>query len=280
MAEGPAWDLAREAASLAGVELRPLEALEDADRILDVMIATWGDHQLVPKEMIRALADSGNVPWGAFDGDTLVGYVMGWAGVDARDGLHVHSHMLAALPDRRHRGVGYALKLAQRAQALDQGIRVVRWTFDPLISRNAYFNIAKLGTLCDRFERNFYGEMTDVLNRGDRSDRLVVRWDLDRPVGPRPIPPGKAFFLLRRSGPEDLPRPERADDRGAGSPRIQIPREYLELRDRAPALATEWREVVGAVLEECFALGLIVGAFDAASESGPSYVLATPEVVT
>ena len=67
----------------------------------------------------------------------MIGYVLGWAGVDPDDGLHLHSHMLAALPDRRHRGVGYALKLAQRAQALDQGIDLVRWTFDPLVARNA-----------------------------------------------------------------------------------------------------------------------------------------------
>jgi predicted GNAT superfamily acetyltransferase len=94
--------------------------------------------------MLRALAESGNVPYGAFAERDLIGYVLGWAGVDPAEGLHTHSHMLAAVPDRRHRGVGYALKLAQRAQALDQGIRFVRWTFDPLVARNAYFNLQKL----------------------------------------------------------------------------------------------------------------------------------------
>ena len=80
--------------------------------------ATWGG-QRIDREVIRALAASGNVCWGAFDGSELIGFVLGWAGVN-EDGLHVHSHMLAALPDRRHRGVGYALKLAQRAQALER----------------------------------------------------------------------------------------------------------------------------------------------------------------
>ena len=71
------------------------------------MIATWGDHQTIPREMIRALAESGNVPFGAFEGDDLIGYVLGWVGTGpAEAGLHVHSHMLAALPDRRHAGVG------------------------------------------------------------------------------------------------------------------------------------------------------------------------------
>ncbi len=59
----------------------------------------------------------------------------------------MHSHMLAALPGPAARGVGYALKLAQRAQALDQGIHLVRWTFDPLVARNAWLNLGKLGAI-------------------------------------------------------------------------------------------------------------------------------------
>ena len=148
------WELAFEAARAAGVELRPLAELEDADRILRVMNATWAGPEPFPRELLRALADSGNVPFGAFDGDETIGYVLGWAGVDPDDGLHTHSHMLAALPDRRHRGVGYALKLAQRAQALDQGIAEIRWTFDPLGARHGYFNLSTLGAVADRFDRN------------------------------------------------------------------------------------------------------------------------------
>ena len=103
---GDAWRLAFEAARAAGVELRPLPELEDADRILHVMSATWPGHEPVPREMLRALADSGNVPFGAFDGEDAIGFVLGWVGVDPEDGLHTHSHMLAVLPDRRHAGVG------------------------------------------------------------------------------------------------------------------------------------------------------------------------------
>ena len=155
--------------------------------------------------MMTALAHSGNVRSGAYDGDRLVGFVLGWAGVDD-GGLHVHSHMLAALPDRRHRGVGYALKLAQRAQALEQDIHVVRWTFDPLVARNAWFNLGKLGAVADGFGRAFYGEMTDEINAGDRSDRLVVRWDLDPDPAPRPWPEGRPTVLAAEGDP-DGPRP-------------------------------------------------------------------------
>lgn len=255
-----AWAQAHEAARAADVELRPLTSIEDADRILGVMIATWGEHQLLPREMIRALGDSGNTPWGAFDGDELIGYVLGWSGVDRDEGLHAHSHMLATLPDRRHRGIGYALKLTQRAYCLDQGISRVRWTFDPLLSRNAHFNLNKLGATADRFLPNFYGEMTDTLNRGERSDRLMVRWDLERePAGPAR---GDGFEVLGRAGDDPTtpaPTPVRAPE---GAPAlIRIPREYHELRQRDRALADAWREATAEAFTACFEKGLLATGF-------------------
>ena len=165
------WALAHERARDAGVTLGPLTTVEDADLVNGVIGATWGGQHL-DREVVRALAISGNVSWGAFDdAGTLLGFVLGWAGVDD-DRLHVHSHMLAALPDRRHRGTGHALKLAQRAQALDQGIEIARWTFDPMVARNAWLNLGKLGAVIDRFSRNFYGSMADAINAGERSDRF------------------------------------------------------------------------------------------------------------
>lgn len=255
-----AWGQAHDAAGAAGVELRPLTSIEDSDRIVGVMIATWGEHQLLPREMIRALGDSGNTPWGAFDGDELIGYVLGWSGVDRDEGLHAHSHMLATLPDRRHRGIGYALKLAQRAHCLDQGISRVRWTFDPLLSRNAHFNLTKLGATADRFLPNFYGEMTDALNRGERSDRLMVRWDLERePAGPAR---GSGFEVLGRVG-DDPSAPSLTQVRPPqGVPAlIRIPREYHDLRQRDRALADAWRDATEAAFTACFGEGLIATGF-------------------
>lgn len=269
--EGTAWELANEAARRAGVDLRPLPTLDDADRILEVMIATWGEHQLLPREMIHALGASGNVPWGAFDGEQMIAYVLGWTGVDPEEGLHTHSHMLAALPDRRHRGVGYALKLAQRAQALDQGSDRVRWTFDPLVARNAYFNLWKLGAVADRFHRNFYGEMTDSLNRGERSDRFVVRWDLERIPGPRNVAADGAYPVLQRSDDVDAPAPVAGEVPAGGVALVQIPREYADLRERDAGLARAWRDALAAALEACLDAGLVAASFD-----GPTgaYVMA------
>jgi predicted GNAT superfamily acetyltransferase len=236
-----AWEVAESAAAAAEVTLRPADGKGDATAILEIMRATWGSEALMPPEMIVALAEAGNVPFGAFDGDTMVGYVLGWAGIDPEDGLHVHSHMLAALPDRRHRGVGSALKLAQRAGCLDQGVHLVRWTFDPMIARNAWLNLGKLGAVADRFRRDFYGPMLDALNAGDRSDRLVVRWDLDREPGPR--------------------------EPAAAAERLQVPRDYPALRKDDPDAAVRERDRVGAALDERLSAGWIVAGFDQPTSS-------------
>lgn len=236
-----AWDLAYANAGNAGVTMRPLTSVDDADALLHVMVSTWGEHQALPREMIVALAECGNVPVGAFDERQMVGYVLGWVGFDAEDGLHLHSHMLAALPGRRHRGVGYALKLAQRAQCLDQDIHVVRWTFDPLIARNAWFNLGKLGAVGDRFHRDFYGRMEDALNAGERSDRLVVRWELDREPGSRP--------------------------NVAREPAVAVPVDYLALRTADATEARSWRNRIADALEERLRQGLIVAGFDRPTSS-------------
>jgi predicted GNAT superfamily acetyltransferase len=271
---GPAWDLARAAAEAAMVDLRALKSLEQFDDALGIMVATWGAFQLPPREVITALAHSGNVPLGAYEGERLVGFVLGWAGVDER-GLHVHSHMLAALPERRHRGVGYALKLGQRAQALDQDIHVARWTFDPLVARNAWLNLGKLGAIADRFGRAFYGEMTDEINRGDRTDRLVIRWDLDPEPRPKSVPEGLPTVLVADGDP-DAPVPVPGSSPAAEGAVVEVPREHLELRQRDADLAFRWRDAAAEALEACLGAGLIASAFE---RERSAYVL-VPEAVT
>ena len=269
--DAPAWDLARAAARAAAVELRPLTTTDQFDAAIEVMIATWGPFQLLPREVFTALAHSGNVPWGAYDDARLVGFVLGWAGVD-EDGLHVHSHMLAALLDRRHRGVGYAMKLAQRAQALEQGIHVARWTFDPLVARNGWLNLGKLGAFADRFGRAFYGEMSDDLNRGDRTDRMVVRWELDREPGLRDIP-GDVPTVLAAKGDVAAPEPAQLADPGPTGAVVEIPRDHPTLRERDRALASRWRDAVAVAIETSFAAGLVVVGFD---RERSAYVFGTP----
>lgn len=243
-----AWELARSAADRAGVSFRQMSTVEDADLINEVIQSTWGGQHL-DREVVRALAVSGNVPIAAVAEDRVIGFVLGWAGVD-EDGLHVHSHMLATDPDRRHAGIGTALKLAQRAQALEQGIHVMRWTFDPMVGRNAWFNLGKLGVVADRFERSFYGAMRDTINAGERSDRFVVRWDLDRPPGLRTVPSDAVVA------------------------EVPIPLGYEEL---VPAARIEAREAFAVAVEAARAAGAVAASF---RRDDATYVFAREEDVS
>ena len=139
---------------------------------------------------------------------------------------------------------------------------MARWTFDPLVARNAWFNLGKLGAVADRFGRAFYGEMTDEINAGDRTDRLVVRWDLDpEPAGrvlaggpPRPCSRPRAIRTTPVPVPGSAPPPTEPSWRS----RASMP----DLRSRDPALGARWREATAEALEACFGAGLIAGAFD------------------
>jgi predicted GNAT superfamily acetyltransferase len=271
--QGEAWEVAREAAREAGVETKPLTELADTEAVNDVIRATWGEQSAMPPELLRAFQAGGDPPLGALAGGRVVGFALGFLGPDEK-GVHLHSHMLAVLPDVRGTGVGYALKLAQRAWALDAGIAVARWTFDPLQARNARFNLVKLGAVADRFHRHFYGDMGDELNRGDRSDRLEARWDLRRDPGTTTAVDRRVQAVLSREPTEPAPRPsEVRPPRGDSAAMVEIPSDYQALREGHPDLGLAWREAVGDALEACVAAGMVVTGFLPEC----AYLLTTPD---
>lgn len=234
---------------MTAIEVRALTTLEEIEQAVGVQVDTWGPNQLIPREILRAFQDSGNLLEGAFADDRMVGFALAFLGTD-EDGTHLHSHLLCVEPDARDGGAGYALKMAQRDWALAHGHRRIRWTFDPMLSRNAHLNLAKLGAIADRFERNFYGEMEDVLNAGDRSDRLFARWDLDRPHA---VPDtGSALIVVDRTG-EGPPVTVEPDPLVPAI--VRIPREYHALRDASPSHARAWRDAVAEAMEACFGQG-------------------------
>ena len=176
-----ASDEAAKAAALAGVQVRPLESIDEFRRASEIFDSIWGTgpaNAQLPAELIRALSHAGSYAAGARLNGSMIGAVVGFLGRD-RDGDHLHSHILGVLRSDRARGVGYALKQHQRAWALEQGLRRVMWTFDPLVRRNAHFNLHKLGAEAASYHDNFYGAMTDGVNAGDESDRILVSWQLD-----------------------------------------------------------------------------------------------------
>lgn len=170
---------AERAASNAAVTVRELTGIaEQADsiRLLSEIWKRAPENPPVPPELLRALSKAGNYIAGAFAGERLVGVAIAFHADPERHALH--SHIAGVSAAHAGRSVGFALKQHQRAWALQHGLDVIEWTFDPLVARNAYFNIVKLGARPEEYLANFYGEIADGVNGDDETDRLLVRWHL------------------------------------------------------------------------------------------------------
>ena len=171
----------------SGVQIRVVDGVDEVRDVEALFADIWNtslDRPPVNADVLRALAHTGCYVAGAYDGDRrLVGASAGFF-AGGRDDWHLHSHITGVAPDAQGRHIGLALKLHQRQWCLERGVDVVTWTFDPLVRRNAWFNLHRLGADVVEFVPNFYGEMTDGINAGVASDRCVVRWRL-RDAEPR-----------------------------------------------------------------------------------------------
>lgn len=252
-----AADAACAAASRAGVEIRLLTDVDEFARVADLFQSIWtkqGEASPVNVETLRALSKAGSYVGGAFDHDELVGACFGFFA--APDQRALHSHIAGVSARMRGRSVGFALKVHQRAWALEEGLDEISWTFDPLISRNAHFNLVKLAATPTSYHRNFYGHMADALNGGDDTDRMLVTWYVRDPrvvaaCHGEPAHAGEHGAAPLLSVGEDLgPRRHRTDARLV---RVALPRDIESLRLTEPARATAWRlalrETLGSALE-------------------------------
>lgn len=247
-------------------DIRELSETADLVRLSDLFAEIWGRPDDPSSDMLKALAHSGNYVAGAFVDGRLVGGLVGWLGGDPRDHLHLHSHILGVLPGADTRGIGFELKQHQRRWCLERGVRVMEWTTDPLVRRNAYFNLTKLGAEAPRYLINFYGEMQDGLNKGEQSDRLLIRWQLDSEKAEaaaggraRELDVEKLLAWRRDAiisvGDSGEPILKKASARVL---LCQVPEDIVALRHTNPELAREWRRAVreslGAAMDSGYAI--------------------------
>ncbi len=167
--------------NLREIEIREPKGWEEIEAFESVQFGAWGMDpiEVIPGHMIRGVQDSGGIVLGAFDRKTgeLVGCVVSLLG-EKGERRFVLSHITGVIRELQGLGIGYRLKLAQRKAALEKGIKLIEWTFDPLQALNSRFNLSKLGVLCNIFLWNYYGIMRDEINKGMRSDRYKVQWHL------------------------------------------------------------------------------------------------------
>jgi len=167
----------------SSIEIRALHTVADFEACVELQKAVWGfgDADLVPVRMFVVAHKIGGQIFGAFDAArpaAVVGYALALPG-DRHGHLYLHSHMLAVAAEYRNVGVGRRLKVQQREDALQRGIELMEWTFDPLEVKNAYFNVERLGAITRRYVPNQYGITSSHLHAGLPTDRLVAEWWMD-----------------------------------------------------------------------------------------------------
>lgn len=255
---------ATRAAQAARVRIVEPREEEVSRRIARAGELVWGPGGTFAPNELRALAFSGNPVYLALDedepGHPVVGFAVGFLGWSPV--LHVHSHQVGVVAGQRRRGIGYALKLAQRSICLTHGITDMRWTFDPLIRRNAEFNLNALGARAACFHPDFYGVMTDSINAGDATDRLEAVWDLRKPlpgqsaVSDRPRPAGGVLVDVADG------QPVRAERAPAAGDLIRVSADYETIRRTDAEAAWSWRVTMRQALREAYAAGLYVASVD------------------
>jgi predicted GNAT superfamily acetyltransferase len=217
-------------------EVNDLRNSEAARNIFDITWSMDAGTEITPN-LLQAMIHSGSYLSGAFINNKIVGAAFAFPATN--NGLHLHSHMTAVLPEFRDQGVGYALKLDQWGWAKKKNYSHLSWTFDPLVRRNAKLNISKLGVDISAYYPNFYGEMPDALNAGDESDRLMVSWrtDIDAP---------RARELITSPELDDI--------------LIEIPEDIVAIRIKNQSESMKWRRQVREQFMGAFAKkGQVVG---------------------
>jgi predicted GNAT superfamily acetyltransferase len=219
------------------LDIRTLESASDMATIGNVFQQVWGTATpIVTVELLMAISHAGGYVAGAFESGNAVGASFGFL-ADHQGHRALHSHVTGILPGVQHGGVGRALKHHQRDWAAERGIDWIVWTFDPLVRRNAWFNIEVIGGHVTDYLADFYGPMEDSINAHDESDRLVVAW----PTSP------------------DVGRPTVAA--GSTVTEVATPDDIVVLRRTDPSAASEWRRRVRDQLAPLIDAGGVVTGF-------------------
>ena len=289
----------------AEITIRTLTSIEEMEKVEELQRIIWpgSEVDIVPGHLIKTIAHNGGIVLGALEKEELRGYVFGFLGTTefeerypASENLKHCSHQLGVHPDYRNRGLGYRLKLAQRNAVIEQGLQLVTWTYDPLLSLNGYLNVRRLGVVCNRYIRDAYGSMRDGLNIGLPSDRFDIDWYVNSPrvierVEKGVHPPDLSDYMnggavvlnpSKMGENEVVYPPEKTTAPQSSMVLIEIPSDFMHLKVVDFELARAWRVLTREIFEGAFRADYLVSDSLFVEEGGESrayYLLTHREVI-
>ncbi len=260
--------------------IKILETAAEMEAVEELQRQVWpgSETDVIPVHLLVTLAHNGGLVLGAYEGETIVGLLVGFVGLyEVPDGPRPKhcSHELGVLPEARDAGIGFALKRAQWQIVRQQGLDRITWTYDPLLSRNGQLNVARLGAVCNTYLREVYGEMRDGLNAGLPSDRFQVDWwvntrRVEQRLSRHPRPRltlaeieaagAKKLSSLGLAG-DFLRPPDHLVALEGNLLLAEIPADFLQLKAADFELARAWRWFSRELFEACFSAGYLVTDF-------------------
>jgi predicted GNAT superfamily acetyltransferase len=286
------------------IDIRPLHDLSEMRPAVDLQRIYWGEdaESVVAGHMLYSIVNAGGHVLGAYDGERLIGVLIGLVALDPDtsrplpERVQIASKRMVVLPAYRSHGVGARLKLAQRQEAIRQGIKLVTWTFDPLLSTNAHLNIRKLRSTSRIYLPDYYGTDDKAgLTRLGASDRLFVEWWVDSPAVSRVLDEREALPTWADYLRCEVPVVNAAGHNGVGLPTpagglrladgallvlVEIPPNYTDLLAADVGLARAWQVHIRDVFVYLFAHGYVATDFIHTRQSGMErslYVLTRSE---
>jgi len=272
--------------------IKIIENINEMHQAVDLQRQVWQESEadIIPAHLMNSAVHSGGLVIGAFVEHDLVGFVFGFPGFySTPDGprLKHYSSILGVRPQWQGQGIGFALKRAQWQMVRHQGIDRITWTFDPLLSRNAWLNITRLGAVCDTYLRDFYGKMHDVLNLGLPTDRFDVDWWVNSPRVNRRLSRRRRIALslnhflaggaavinpieVALQDPADSdPLPGIKVGKDQSFLLVEIPTDFQALKASDIKLAAQWRMQTRLIFEWLFNTGYIVTDFVHSNDNSP-----------
>ncbi|TMN22881.1 GNAT family N-acetyltransferase [Lentibacillus cibarius] len=235
------------------ITIKQLTTMDELYQMQQVEQAVW-DISPNPVHQTYTALNNGGIILGAFDGEKMIGFLYSFAGFDGIK-PYLCSHMMGFVPGYRQQGLGKKMKLKQFDIARNKGYPLITWTYDPLESRNAYLNLHQLGATGAYYKPNYYGAMTDKLNKGLLTDRFQIEWDLTEktPTPAVSLDTNRLLVYLSANG-EPVSNLSIFDTKQPGW-FVPIPENFQAMKEENMTLAKKWRKVTGDVFQALFDAG-------------------------
>jgi len=276
-------------ASALAVHIRHVRTHEEFVSCVELQLATWGASfgELVPASVLKITQRLGGVTAGAFaDDGTLIGFVFGITGIENGEIVH-WSDMLAVRDDVQSNGVGRRLKEFQRDAVRALGAKRMYWTFDPLVARNAHFNLNRLGVRISEYVPDMYGTNTgSSLHSGLGTDRFIAVWPINEDTAVAESNATERTVLRALPASQSIPTLNAMIDEDDGDAlrfaaslppyfRVEIPSDIFRVNAESPGQARRWRETTRRAFQWALANGYRVDQFERGDPAGVgAYLLA------